>query len=171
MEPVVQWSLNGRDFQNTAARFANNISVIGLPLYGIYAFDDRGIYGRQSDVPSYYEDGVKKYLRGEGSAYYRAGDRIITDMDGNGQIYNYGTLAEDLQMMIREKAVDGFDGGLVVGFSLMVALLLSFAPDEALNSIPALIRPIVGNGFVMGVITVLILEHLIFRSGKKAKKE
>ena len=69
------------------------------------------------------------------------------------------------------KAVDGFDGGLVVGFSLMVALLLSFAPDEALNSIPALIRPIVGNGFVMGVITVLILEHLIVRSGKKAKKE
>lgn len=39
-------SLNGRDFQNTAARFANNLSVIGLPLYGIYAFDDRGIYGR-----------------------------------------------------------------------------------------------------------------------------
>ena len=76
-----------------------------------------------------------------------------------------------MQMMIREKAVDGFDGGIVVGFSLMVALLLSFAPDEALNSIPALIRPIVGNGFVMGVITVLILEHLIFRSGKKAKKE
>ena len=88
-------SLNGRDFQNTAARFANNLSVIGLPLYGIYAFDDRGIYDSQSDVPSYYEDGVKKYLRGEGSAYYRAGDRIITDVDGNGQIYNYGTLAED----------------------------------------------------------------------------
>ena len=38
---------------------------------------------------------MKKYLRGEGSAYYRAGDRIITDVDGNGQIYNYGTLAED----------------------------------------------------------------------------
>ena len=87
--------MNGRDFQNTAARFANNLSVIGLPLYGIYAFDDRGIYDSQSDVPSYYEDGVKKYLRGEGSAYYRAGDRIITDVDGNGQIYNYGTLAED----------------------------------------------------------------------------
>ena len=80
-------------------------------------------------------------------------------------------LSAGMQMMIREKAVDGFDGGIVVGFSLMVALLLSFAPDEALNSIPALIRPIVGNGFVMGVITVLILEHLIFRSGKKAKKE
>lgn len=80
-------------------------------------------------------------------------------------------LSAGMQMMIREKAVDGFDGGLVVGFSLMVALLLSFAPDEALNSIPALIRPIVGNGFVMGVITVLILEHLIFRAGKKAKKE
>ena len=88
-------SLNGRDFQNTDARFANNISVIGLPLYGIYAFDDRGIYGSQGEVPYYYEDGVKKYLRGEGSAYYRAGDRIITDTDGNGQVYYYGTLAED----------------------------------------------------------------------------
>ncbi|MFR2004732.1 solute carrier family 23 protein [Alistipes putredinis] len=79
-------------------------------------------------------------------------------------------LSAGMQMMIREKAVDGFDGGIVVGFSLMVALLLSFAPDEALNSIPALIRPIVGNGFVMGVITVLILEHLIFRAGKKLRR-
>ena len=100
-------SLNGRDFQNTAARFANNISVIGLPLYGIYAFDDRGIYDSQSDVPSYYEDGVKKYLRGEGSAYYRAGDRIITDVDGNGQIYNYGTLAEDRIYRFAPSAVSG----------------------------------------------------------------
>lgn len=75
--------------------------MIGLPLYGIYAFDDRGIYDSQSDVPSYYEDGVKKYLRGEGSAYYRAGDRIITDVDGNGQIYNYGTLAEDRYISVR----------------------------------------------------------------------
>lgn len=74
------------------------------------------------------------------------------------------------KLLYREKAVNDFDGGVVVGFSLMVALLLSFAPKEALNSIPALIRPIVGNGFVMGVITVLILEHLIFRTGKKAKK-
>jgi len=42
-------------------------------------------------------------------------------------------------------------------------------PEELNAQIPALIRPIVGNGFVMGVITVLILEHGIFRD-KKPKK-
>lgn len=72
-------------------------------------------------------------------------------------------LSAGLQMMNREKTILSFENGLVVGFPLMLALLLSFAPAEAINSIPALIRPIVGNGFVMGVIAVLLLEHGIFR--------
>lgn len=76
-------------------------------------------------------------------------------------------LSAGLQMLIREKAIVDFEGGIIVGFSLMVALLLSFAPEEALNHIPALIRPIVGNGFVMGVISVLLLEHVVFRKSKK----
>lgn len=72
-------------------------------------------------------------------------------------------LAAGLQMLVREKAITDFDSGVVVGLPLMVALLLSFAPEEVLNLIPSLFRPIVGNGFVMGVITVLIMEHLIFK--------
>lgn len=75
-------------------------------------------------------------------------------------------LSAGLQMLTREKCIEGFESGLVVAFPLMVALLLAFAPQEALNSIPVLIRPIVGNGFVMGVIIVLILEHGIFRKLK-----
>ena len=70
-------------------------------------------------------------------------------------------------MMIREKSICDFESGLVVGFPLMLALLLSFAPEEAVNSIPALIRPIAGNGFVMGVMAVLLLEHVIFRKRKE----
>ena len=72
-------------------------------------------------------------------------------------------LAAGLQMLVREKAITDFDSGVVVGLPLMVALLLSFAPEEVLNLIPSLFKPIVGNGFVMGVITVLIMEHLIFK--------
>ncbi|KIO45736.1 uracil-xanthine permease family protein [Sanguibacteroides justesenii] len=75
-------------------------------------------------------------------------------------------LSAGLQMTVHETAVKNFNNGIVIGFPLMVALLLSFAPDSALNSIPPLIRPIIGNGFVMGVISVLILEHLIFRKEK-----
>ena len=72
-------------------------------------------------------------------------------------------LAAGLQMLLREKAIVDFDSGVVVGLPLMVALLLSFTPEEVLNLIPSLFKPIVGNGFVMGVVTVLIMEHLIFK--------
>ena len=72
-------------------------------------------------------------------------------------------LAAGLQMLVREKAITDFDSGVVVGLPLMVALLLSFAPEKVLNLIPYLFKPIVGNGFVMGVITVLIMEQLIFK--------
>ena len=66
-------------------------------------------------------------------------------------------------MTIKEKAVSSFEEGIIIGFPLMIALMLSFAPADALNSIPATIRPIAGNGFVMGVISVILLEHLVFR--------
>lgn len=72
-------------------------------------------------------------------------------------------LAAGLQMLVREKAITDFDSGVVVALPLMVALLLSFAPEKVLDLIPSLLRPIVGNGFVMGVIAVLIMEHFIFR--------
>lgn len=72
-------------------------------------------------------------------------------------------LAAGLQMLVREKAITDFDSGVVVGLPLMVALLLSFAPEEVLNLIPSLFKPIMGNGFVMGVIAVLMMEHLIFK--------
>lgn len=75
-------------------------------------------------------------------------------------------LSAGLQMLTREKCVVSFESGLIIAFPLMVALLLSFAPEEALNSIPIVIRPILGNGFVMGVITVLVLEHGIYREVK-----
>lgn len=79
-------------------------------------------------------------------------------------------LAAGMQMLVREKAIVDFDNGVVVGLPLMVALLLSFAPSEVLDMIPSLFRPIVGNGFVMGVVSVLILEHLIFRKRKPGQQ-
>lgn len=88
-------SYNGRDFRNADGRFDNNLSVIGMPLYGIYAFADGGIYNRDGDIPSYYDNGTKKYLQGQGSSFYRSGDRIIADLDGDGRISSYGTMGED----------------------------------------------------------------------------
>ena len=78
-------------------------------------------------------------------------------------------LSASFQMVATNDIIQNFNHGIIIGLPLMLALLISFMPDAARNEIPALIRPIVGNGFVMGVIAVLILEHLIFRD-KVVKK-
>jgi len=75
-------------------------------------------------------------------------------------------LSAALQMIAREKAVETFNSGLIIGFPLMVALLVAFAPEAALAQLPSLLRPILGNGFVMGTITVLFLEHIVFKEEK-----
>ncbi|MGI6226051.1 MAG: uracil-xanthine permease family protein, partial [Peptococcales bacterium] len=56
-----------------------------------------------------------------------------------------------------------FEHGLVMGLSLMLSILTSFLPVEVLNTFPTILRPILGNGFVVGVLTVLVMEHLIFK--------
>ena len=48
----------------------------------------------------------------------------------------------------------------------MLSIIISFLSPEVLNSFPTILRPILGNGFVMGVVSVLIMEHLIFKKSK-----
>lgn len=73
-------------------------------------------------------------------------------------------LSAGLQMLSRSKTVSDFNSGIIIGFPLMVALMLAFVPQEVIDRIPAFIRPIIGNGFVMGVIFVLLLEHIVLKS-------
>lgn len=72
-------------------------------------------------------------------------------------------LATGLQMIITDKAIITFNDAIVMGLPIMIAILITFLPSEALAQVPSIIRPIVGNGFVMGVFCVLILEHCIFK--------
>ena len=77
-------------------------------------------------------------------------------------LYLMGTqLAAALQMTAATGSTLSFDDCLVVGLPLMMALLFSYIPMQV---VPAILRPIIGNGFVMGVITVMILEHIVFRA-------
>lgn len=76
-------------------------------------------------------------------------------------LYLMGTqLAASFHMMTSDNSANSFENGLVIGLPVMVALLFGIVPMDV---IPALLRPVMGNGFVMGVITVLILEHGLFR--------
>ena len=78
-------------------------------------------------------------------------------------------VAAGLHLIEGTSAVRSFKDGLVLAIPIMFTLILSFAPQSAMQTIPALLRPIVGNGFVMGIIVVLLLEHLFLREKKKTE--
>lgn len=77
-------------------------------------------------------------------------------------LYLMGTqLAAAFSMLSADKSADNFNNALIVGLPIMIALLFCMIPMDV---IPAIIKPLVGNGFVMGVISVIVLEHVILRA-------
>lgn len=76
-------------------------------------------------------------------------------------------IAAGLHMMHTTSATASFKDGLVLAIPIMFTTILSFAPQSAMQTIPALLRPIAGNGFVMGIIIILLLEHLFLKDKQK----
>jgi xanthine/uracil permease len=68
-------------------------------------------------------------------------------------------------LMVAFEAADSFQlaDGIVIGLPLLLATIITFQPPSLLQEYPAILRPILGNGFVVGVITALIMEHCIFK--------
>ncbi len=71
-------------------------------------------------------------------------------------------LVGGLHMLVADKGVSDFNSGIIVALPLMVGLLFSLAPTELLAAVPGPLRPLAGNGFIMGTVTALVLEHLVF---------
>ena len=76
-------------------------------------------------------------------------------------------IAAGLHMIHSTNATPTFKDGLILAIPIMFTTLLSFAPQSAMYAVPALLRPIVGNGFVMGIILILLLEHLFLKDKKQ----
>ncbi|WP_421909703.1 uracil-xanthine permease family protein [Methanolacinia petrolearia] len=60
-----------------------------------------------------------------------------------------------------------YESGIIVGLPVIIGTMISFIPSETAEAFPPVIRPIIANGFVMGVIGVMLLEHVIFRKKKE----
>ena len=76
-------------------------------------------------------------------------------------LYLMGTqLAAAFTMMTSSGKAIVFEDCLIIGLPVMAALIFGNIPMQV---IPEVLRPIVGNGFVMGVILVILLEHVIVR--------
>ncbi|MBQ9137630.1 MAG: purine/pyrimidine permease [Alistipes sp.] len=76
-------------------------------------------------------------------------------------------VAAGLHLTHSTSATTTFKDGLVLAIPIMFTIVLSFAPQSAMATIPSLLRPIVGNGFVMGIIIILLLEHLFLKEKKQ----
>jgi xanthine/uracil permease len=72
-------------------------------------------------------------------------------------------IAAGLLLVVGAQKQFSLEDGLVIGLSLMLSIIVSFLPDSVLNTFPLLLRPLLGNGFVVGVLAVLSMEHLVFR--------
>ena len=70
-------------------------------------------------------------------------------------------LAASYEMMHSTRSATTFADALTLGLPIMVAMLFQLMPKSVA---PAVIQPLVGNGFAMGVITVMIMEHVVNRS-------
>jgi len=60
-----------------------------------------------------------------------------------------------------------FDYLLIIAFPVLAGVTIAFLPDEVTSTFPSGLKPILANGFVVGVLVSLLFEHLIFRNSKK----
>ncbi len=70
-------------------------------------------------------------------------------------------IAGGLQVALSQKYK--FDYGLIIGLPLILGVIISYLPPDIIDTFPPVLKPVLGNGFVVGVIAVLIMEHLVFR--------
>ncbi|MCC8153037.1 MAG: purine/pyrimidine permease [Tannerellaceae bacterium] len=70
-------------------------------------------------------------------------------------------LASGLQLIGAEKSISDFRSAIIIGFPVMTGIFISFAPPAFAGSMPGVLQPIAGNGFIMGSLMVLVLEHLL----------
>jgi xanthine/uracil permease len=57
-----------------------------------------------------------------------------------------------------------FDYALLIGLPILIGIMVAFLPAEVVATFPSKLRPILANGFVIGVLVSLLLEHVIFRT-------
>ncbi len=72
-------------------------------------------------------------------------------------------IAAGLMLGQESGAVRTFNEALIIGIPLLLGTLVAFLPAEVATGFPALIRPLITNGFVVGIVTVLLLEHIVYR--------
>jgi uracil permease len=72
-------------------------------------------------------------------------------------------ISAGLMLGQENSAVRTFEDGLIMGVPLLLGTIVSFLPSSVAAEFPATVRPLITNGFVVGIVAVLIMEHLVYR--------
>ncbi|QFY44694.1 xanthine permease [Candidatus Methylospira mobilis] len=73
-----------------------------------------------------------------------------------------GQISSGLTAAFNGKAFT-FEDGMVIGLPLLAGTVTTQLPAALVDTFPAILRPMAGNGFVVGVIAVLILDRIFHR--------
>jgi xanthine/uracil permease len=79
--------------------------------------------------------------------------------------YLMGTqVASGLMLAIKDRP-DGFqyEDALVIGGSIFLGLIAIFLPNHIINLFHPSLKPLLGNGLVIGVLSAIILEHIALK--------
>ncbi|MEM2070951.1 MAG: solute carrier family 23 protein [Archaeoglobaceae archaeon] len=79
-----------------------------------------------------------------------------------GSIFFY-IMCSQIAISLSMLKVEDFNSGLSIGFPILLAIFVTFLPQNILNSIPEFLRPILGNGFVVGVLTAILMDKIILK--------
>ena len=71
-----------------------------------------------------------------------------------------------LHLLFQDGRAPTWAGGATVGLALISGVIVSFMPEAARQALHPLIRPVLANGFVVGLVLALLLEHVLFRRKK-----
>jgi len=70
-------------------------------------------------------------------------------------------IAAGLMVAFQKREDFRFEDGLVIGASILLGTLVAFLPGGVFHGLPPFLRPVLGNGFVAGVVSALVMEQLL----------
>jgi xanthine/uracil permease len=80
-------------------------------------------------------------------------------------------IAAGLILAFQGVGENGFqlEDGMVIGAAVLAGTIVSFFPQAAVDAFPPFLRPILANGFVVGVLSALLLEFLITKNPQRCR--
>ena len=67
-------------------------------------------------------------------------------------------------LVANQDRVFQFEDGLVIGLPVLLGTVIAFLPTDVLATFPVVLRPVLGNGFVVGTVGAFLLDRTMFRT-------